>query len=88
MLQNSFPLCNSDSFSGFLSPVFGTYSQTCVIRPWLIRLNVNPAENGLGQIFYNRKQYAHMANPAVFNPPKNSPGTNGGGLTRSDCTSL
>ncbi len=26
-----------------------------------------------------------MGNPAVFNPPKNTPGTNGGGLTRSDC---
>ncbi len=24
-------------------------------------------------------------NPAVSNPPKNTPGTNGGGLTRSDC---
>ena len=27
-----------------------------------------------------------MASPAISNPAKNSIGTNGGGLTRSDCT--
>ena len=26
-----------------------------------------------------------MVNPAISSPPKSSPGTNGGGLTRSDC---
>ncbi len=29
-----------------------------------------------------------LANPDISNPPKNSLGTNGGGLTRSDCISL
>ena len=30
------------------------YSQTCLIQPWLIRLNGKPTENGLEQIFSHR----------------------------------
>ena len=34
---------------------------------------------------YRVKIQTSLANPAIHNPPKNSSGTNGGGLTRSDC---
>ncbi len=32
------------------------YSQTCLIRPSLIRLTSSPLKNGLGPIFYHWKQ--------------------------------
>ncbi len=58
ILKMSLPyLLTSDQNRGFIlqnGPEM--YSQTCLIRPWLIRLNDKPAKNGMEQIFPHRNQ--------------------------------
>ena len=69
-------LCIYSQNGNSVQQILCLYSQTPLIRPSLIRLFTNPARIGLEQIF----SYSYSA--------QNCPGTNGGGLRRSDCILL